>query len=95
MKQQPELGNPSLGCSYLDFQDLKRRVLHDIVWIRERFHHAKLREPSDEDIIWWFDAGGFDEGVTSGDSGAEVKGESENCKEFLDGLMFGNLRFRN
>jgi len=45
---------------WVDPEELQWRVLGDIVWVRERYHQAKMGEPSDEDIIWWFDAGRFD-----------------------------------
>jgi hypothetical protein len=44
---------------WVDEEDLDRKVLHDIVWVRERYAQIGKGEPSDEDIIWWYDAEGF------------------------------------
>jgi len=41
--------------------ELERRVMEDIIWVRERFAYARKEEPGDDDIIWWFDAENFAE----------------------------------
>jgi hypothetical protein len=42
--------------------ELDMKILDDIIWVRERFAHARKEEPTDDEIIWWYDAGRFDEG---------------------------------
>lgn len=44
---------------------LDLKVLEDIVWVRERFAQAKQEEPTDGDIIRWYDAEQFDVGAKS------------------------------
>lgn len=59
---------PHKGASPRDYDflwikkgELEKRVLEDIIWVRERFAYARREEPTDDEIIWWFDAGRFDE----------------------------------
>jgi hypothetical protein len=48
---------------WVEGSELESRVLSDVIWVRERFAYAGKDEPTDEEIMWWFDAGGFnDEG---------------------------------
>jgi hypothetical protein len=48
---------------WAEASELENRVLSDVVWVRERFAYAGKDEPTDEEIIWWFNAGAFgDEG---------------------------------
>ncbi|KAE9381958.1 hypothetical protein N431DRAFT_320867, partial [Stipitochalara longipes BDJ] len=42
--------------------ELEKKVLEDIIWVRERFAYARRDEPTDTDIIYWYDADLFDEG---------------------------------
>lgn len=42
--------------------ELEKKVLEDIVWVRECFAYARKSEPTDEDIIHWYDAQCFDDG---------------------------------
>lgn len=37
-------------------EELERKVLADIVWVRERYFQAKREEPTDSEIVWWYDA---------------------------------------
>ncbi|KAE8449380.1 hypothetical protein EG329_008281 [Mollisiaceae sp. DMI_Dod_QoI] len=45
---------------WCDEGDLDMKVLQDVVWVRERYAQAKQGEPTDEDIIRWYDAERFD-----------------------------------
>ncbi|TVY35422.1 hypothetical protein LOCC1_G008266 [Lachnellula occidentalis] len=38
-------------------EELERKVLADIVWVRERYAQAVQGEPSDEDLVRWFEGG--------------------------------------
>ncbi|KAN0122013.1 hypothetical protein V8E51_000339 [Hyaloscypha variabilis] len=42
--------------------ELEKKVLEDIIWVRRRFAYARRDEPTDEDLIKWYDAEFFDEG---------------------------------
>jgi hypothetical protein len=46
---------------WVNSAELDTKVLEDIIWVRERFAYAKKEEPTDDEIIWWYDAGSFDE----------------------------------
>lgn len=35
-------------------EELERKVLADIVWVRERYAQAGQAEPSDADLVRWF-----------------------------------------
>lgn len=41
---------------WVDEEELDRKVLYDIIWVRQRYAQAQRKEPNDEDIIWWYDA---------------------------------------
>lgn len=47
---------------WVDPAELDRKVLEDIVWVRERYAQIGKAEPTDEEIIWWYDAEAFDDG---------------------------------
>lgn len=73
-------------------EDIQRRVQNDIAWLEKSYRLAQLGEPKDEDIIWWFDAGSFDnagkdiEGATNDDKMTECQ------RLFLKGMMYGSLQ---
>ncbi|RKF60374.1 hypothetical protein OnM2_051056 [Erysiphe neolycopersici] len=46
---------------WVDEEELDRKVLDDIVWVRQRYAQARKMEPSDQDIIWWYDAEDMDD----------------------------------
>ncbi|POS86593.1 hypothetical protein EPUL_003627 [Erysiphe pulchra] len=46
---------------WVDEEELDRKVLDDIVWVRQRYAQARKMEPSDQDIIWWYDAKDIDD----------------------------------
>ena len=58
---------------------LDLKVLEDIVWVRERFLQAKQEEPTDEDIIRFYDAEQFDVAARS-----VVSFEGSTFKGFSD-----------
>jgi hypothetical protein len=45
---------------WCDEDELDLKVSRDIVWVRQRFLQAKRGEPTDEEIIHWYDAEKFD-----------------------------------
>lgn len=52
---------PAPGASLRDYDflwvsaaELERKVVEDIVWVRERYAQANKEEPSDEDVIFWY-----------------------------------------
>lgn len=47
-------------ATWCNAAQLDLKVLEDIVWVRERFAQAKQEEPTDDDIIRWYDAEQFD-----------------------------------
>ncbi|KAI6250551.1 hypothetical protein HI914_01454 [Erysiphe necator] len=49
---------------WVDEEELDRKVLDDIVWVRQRYAQARKLEPTDQDIIWWYDANDFDDEFT-------------------------------
>jgi hypothetical protein len=51
---------------WVDDKELDRKVLEDIIWVRERFNQVGKPEPTDEEIVWWYDAGKFDNGKSVG-----------------------------
>jgi hypothetical protein len=53
--------NSEYDFMWVEASELENRVLSDVVWVRERFAYAGKDEPTDEEIIWWFDAGAFDD----------------------------------
>jgi hypothetical protein len=91
---------PREGVSLRDYDflwvkagDLEEKILEDIIWVRERFAYARKDEPTDEEIIFWYNAGAFDhkkggklvnaeskEGGAKGDGDDEVKGGTANKK---------------
>jgi hypothetical protein len=91
---------PRVGVNLRDYNflwvktgDLEKKVLEDIIWVRERFAYARKDEPTDEEIIFWYDARAFDhkqggqmvdnedkEGGAEGDGGGEDKGSTANKK---------------
>ncbi|KUJ19029.1 uncharacterized protein LY89DRAFT_667711 [Mollisia scopiformis] len=50
---------------WCDEGELDLKVLQDIVWVRERYAQARKGEPTDEDVIRWYDAERFDVGTES------------------------------
>lgn len=50
---------------WVDAEEMDRKVLEDIVWIRARYAQIGKEEPTDEQIIWWYDAQDFVDGVES------------------------------
>ena len=42
--------------------ELEDKVLEDIIWVRERFAYARKEEPTDADLIRWYEAELFDDG---------------------------------
>ncbi len=46
---------------------LEAKVLEDIMFVRERFAFAGQDEPTDKDIIRWYDAEAFDEKIVDPD----------------------------
>jgi len=36
-------------------EELERKVLADIVWVRERYMQAGQAEPSDADLVRWYE----------------------------------------
>jgi len=46
---------------WVDADELDRKVLEDIVWVRERYAQIGKDQPSNEEIIWWYNAEAFDE----------------------------------
>ena len=49
-------GPDAYDTMWIHKKEMPRRVLNDIIWVRERYYYACRGEPTDEDIIWWFDA---------------------------------------
>lgn len=46
---------------------LEEKVLEDIMFVRERFAYAGKDEPTDQDLIRWYDAEAFDDKVIDAD----------------------------
>lgn len=92
LKKYPGLNVGGLDNGVMSQEDLEKRVLGDITWIRDRYRYANLEEPTDRDIIWWYDAESYDvedEGVEDGREEEDI----ETRKQFLGGLMYGNFQY--
>lgn len=50
---------------WVDDEELNRKVLYDIIWVRQRYAQAKKKEPNDQDIIWWYDAKDYYSGISN------------------------------
>ena len=72
--------------------DLEKRVTEDILWVRERFAYAGKEEPTDEDIMWWFDVQASDK---SGTLGVGHHAESTGDTVILDDLEVTEERTTN
>jgi hypothetical protein len=55
---------------------LEAKVLEDIMFVRERFAFAGKDEPTDKDLIRWYDAEAFDEKVVDADEVTMVRSNS-------------------
>lgn len=50
---------------WVDEEELDRKVLYDIIWVRQRYAQAKRKEPNDQDILWWYDAKDYYNGISN------------------------------
>lgn len=46
--------------------EVEKKVLEDIIWVRERFAYARMDEPTDCDLIRWYNAELFDDESEAG-----------------------------
>lgn len=78
-----------------EIEEIQKRVSEDILWFSKRFQAARLGEPSDEDLIWWFAAAEFEH---EEDIGTAITDNdnilSSSRRLFMEGLMFGNMQSR-
>lgn len=62
---------------WVDPEEMDRKIMEDLIWVRERFCQSGREEPTDVEIIWWYDAGKFDnEGGSLSGGGSSLDNES-------------------
>lgn len=67
-------------------EDLKKKVLDDVVWVRERYAQAGKDEPTDDELIAWYDAEKY---VVDSDAGTQCTVYGSYAASTNGGESFG------